>query len=156
MHCSIIKAQIVDEYKDGKKIPIRPNRVVFREDITRSVHTLFAPGSDRENALGKMGIITITRISRDIFGVFDLTQKLDPQLRFFTDVRFFPRIINVLLTRADQISENKRNDLISTYSTQIKAFFEERGIQVRQSLPMTTSIKSVERREKGNSTFYES
>ncbi|MHA1293656.1 MAG: hypothetical protein ACTSQJ_13440 [Promethearchaeota archaeon] len=111
---------------------IHPNRVVFREDDTGKAHTIFAPGGDRERAVVKMGIITISRIATQIIGVFSLDRDIESQFGFFNDVRFFPDKIYVCINKFDLMEGSKaqKEKKIDGIKTQIKDFFKERKIEV--------------------------
>ena len=116
--CTVVKTDFSGEatVPSGNKEDIRnkketktiyPNRLVFREDETKKAHTVFAPGGDRQRAVVKMGIITISRIATQIIAVFSLDRDLDQQFEFFNDVRFFPDSIYVCLNKFDLIEEDK-------------------------------------------------
>ena len=70
--------------KETKKI--HPNRVVFKELDSGKNHTMFAPGGDREWAVVRMGIITISRIAKQIIAVFAVDRPLKEQFDFFKDI----------------------------------------------------------------------
>lgn len=110
---------------------IHPNRIVFREDNSNKAHTIFAPGGDRERAVVKMGIITISRIATHIIAVFSLDRDIDAQFGFFNDVRFFPENIYVCLNKVDLI-EGDRDKKISEAETKISNFFKERKIAINE------------------------
>jgi len=140
INCSIVKTDFSGESTlrpgDSKETKtIHPNRVVFREDATGKNHTLFAPGGDRERAVVKMGIITISRIARKIIAVFDLTLDLDPQFKFFTDVRFFPKSIVVCLNKFDLLDPGQADATVADYQEKIKDFFDKRRIAVNEFYP---------------------
>ncbi len=147
--CSIVKTDFSGEstLKPGESKEtktIHPNRVVFREDKTGKNHTLFAPGGDRERAVVKMGIITISRIARKIIAVFDVTRELDSQFKFFTDVRFFPKDIAVCLNKYDMLAETNKDTVDATikdYQAKIKDFFDKRRIVVTNFYPTCAETK---------------
>jgi GTPase SAR1 family protein len=120
------KEDALDE-KETKTI--HPNRVVFREDDSGRAHTIFAPGGDRQRAVVRMGIITISRISTSIIAVFSLDRDLQTQFEFFGDVRFFPDKINVCLNKIDLL-EGDRDTEIERIKKAISAFFEKRKIKI--------------------------
>lgn len=133
--CSIVKTDFSGEsvLKPGESKEtktIHPNRVIFRDDSTKKNHTLFAPGGDRERAVVKMGIITISRIVRQVIAVFDLTRDLEVQFAFFKDVRFFPKTIVVCLNKFDLLDESEREDIIEDFQEQVKEFFDKRKITI--------------------------
>ncbi len=111
---------------------IHPNRVVFREDASKKAHTIFAPGGDRERAVVKMGIITISRIATQIIGVFSLDRDIDTQFSFFNDVRFFPDKINICINKFDLLKGNKaqKEKKLEEIKKKITDFFKERKITI--------------------------
>ncbi|HUW89759.1 MAG TPA: hypothetical protein VMV43_04495 [Candidatus Nanopelagicaceae bacterium] len=108
---------------------IHPNRVVFREDASGKAHTIFAPGGDRQRAVVKMGIITISRIATQIVAVFSLDRELERQFEFFNDVRFFPDKIYVCINKIDLLKGN-RDKKIEEVKKKIDSFFNRRKISV--------------------------
>ncbi len=108
---------------------IHPNRVVFREDASGKAHTIFAPGGDRQRAVVKMGIITISRIATQIVAVFSLDRELERQFEFFNDVRFFPDKIYVCINKIDLVKGN-RDKKIEEVKKKIDSFFNQRKISV--------------------------
>jgi translation elongation factor EF-Tu-like GTPase len=108
---------------------IHPNRVVFREDANGKAHTIFAPGGDRQRAVVKMGIITISRIATQIIAVFSLDRDLETQFEFFNDVRFFPDKIYVCINKVDLLEGNVQKQLDSM-KKKISDFFKKRKIEV--------------------------
>ena len=108
---------------------IHPNRVVFREDASGKAHTIFAPGGDRQRAVVKMGIITISRIATQIVAVFSLDRELKRQFEFFNDVRFFPDKIYVCINKIDLLKGN-RDKKIEEVKKKIDSFFNRRKISV--------------------------
>ena len=140
--CSVVKADFSDKatvpggdkedalnQKETKTI--HPNRIVFREDKTNKAHTIFAPGGDRQRAVVKMGIITISRIATQIIAVFSLDRDLEPQFEFFNDVRFFPDKIFVCINKVDLIEGDKEKK-IEEMKKQIQDFFETRKIAISE------------------------
>ena len=101
------------------------------EDESKKAHTIFAPGGDRQRAVVKMGIITISRIATQIIAVFSLDRDLDPQFEFFNDVRFFPDKIYVCINKVDLI-EGDREKKIEEMKKQIQDFFETRKIAISE------------------------
>ena len=138
--CSVVKADFSgeatvpggekeDALNEKETKTIHPNRIVFREDKTNKAHTIFAPGGDRQRAVVKMGIITISRIATQIIAVFSLDRDLDPQFEFFNDVRFFPDKIYVCINKVDLI-EGDREKKIEEMVKQIQDFFQTRKITI--------------------------
>lgn len=80
---------------------IHPNRVAFKEHGTGHNHTLFAPGGDRKRPVVRMGIITISRIAKQIVAVFNLNQSFKEQFEFFNSIRYLPTRIYVCLNKFD-------------------------------------------------------
>jgi len=119
-----------DDALDEKETKtIHPNRVVFREDDTNKAHTIFAPGGDRERAVVKMGIITISRIATQIVAVFSCDRDVEEQFKFFADVRFFPQNIFVCLNKIDLLEGDKKKKLEEA-KKKIKDFFAKRKIGI--------------------------
>jgi hypothetical protein len=108
---------------------IHPNRIVFREDKSGKAHTIFAPGGDRQRAVVKMGIITISRIATQIIAVFSLDRDLERQFAFFNDVRFFPDHIHVCINKIDLL-EGDRDKGLDDIKNKIQNFFKQRKITV--------------------------
>ena len=138
--CTVVKTDFSGEatVPSGNKEDIRneketktihPNRLVFREDDTKKAHTIFAPGGDRQRAVVKMGIITISRIATQIIAVFSLDRDLDQQFEFFNDVRFFPDSIYVCLNKFDLIQGDKTAKIEET-KKKITDFFSKRKIKI--------------------------
>jgi len=111
---------------------IHPNRVVFRDDEDKKAHTIFAPGGDRERAVVKMGIITISRIATQIIAVFSLDRDIETQFKFFNDVRFFPDKIYVCINKIDLFKgdSDARKKKLEEIKKKITDFFTERKIKV--------------------------
>ena len=86
---------------DGYNKTITPNKVVFIEAKSGANHTLFAPGGDRDRAVIRMGIITISRIARQIVGLFALDESLKDQFKLYDLIRYMPKKIHVCLNKYD-------------------------------------------------------
>ena len=108
---------------------IHPNRLVFQEDDTKQNHTLFAPGGDQV-VLVKMGVITISKISKEIIALFACNEDLDKQLKFFNDVHFFPNEIFVALNKYDLIQAEDKEAYVEDMKRKIEAFFGSRKKKV--------------------------
>jgi len=121
-----------DKLDEKETKTIHPNRVVFREDDTKKAHTIFAPGGDRQRAVVKMGIITISRIATQIVAVFSMDRDVDTQFDFFNDVRFFPETICVCLNKIDLLEGNKaaKDKKLQAIQKKINDFFQKRKIGV--------------------------
>ncbi|MHA1150531.1 MAG: hypothetical protein ACTSR8_20115 [Promethearchaeota archaeon] len=117
-----------DELNEKETKTIHPNRVVFREADSGRNHTIFAPGGDRERAVVKMGIITISRIATQIIAVFSMDRDLDRQFDFFNDIRFFPDNIYVCINKVDLIEGSAAavKKKIDETVKKITGFFTER------------------------------
>lgn len=138
--CSLVKTDFSGEsvLKPGESKEtktIHPNRVIWRDETHQTNHTIFAPGGDRERAVVKMGIITISRIVRQVVAVFDLTRPLEVQFEFFKEVRFFPKSVAVALNKFDLVDESKRDGLMKEYEEKITEFFKERKISITGFYP---------------------
>ena len=109
-NCTVIKSDFSGESTAyDQDIPIttktiHPNRVYFSDKETHN-HTLFAPGGDKERAVVRMGIITISRIAKQVVAVFALNENLQEQLEFFSSVRHVPREIYVCLNKFDLVDK---------------------------------------------------
>ena len=121
-----------DKLDEKETKTIHPNRVVFREDDTKKAHTIFAPGGDRQRAVVKMGIITISRIATQIIGIFSMDRDIDAQFDFFNDVRFFPETIYVCLNKFDLLEGNKaqKDKKLQDIKKKINDFFQKRKIGI--------------------------
>ncbi|MFW9784398.1 MAG: hypothetical protein ACFFFB_19115 [Candidatus Heimdallarchaeota archaeon] len=141
--CSVVKADFSgeatvpggekeDSLNEKETKTIHPNRVVFREDAGNKAHTIFAPGGDRQRAVIKMGIITISRIATQIIAVFSCDRDLDTQFEFFNDVRFFPDKIFVCINKIDLL-EGDRDKKLEEIKSKIKVFFDARKIAINET-----------------------
>lgn len=109
---------------------IHPNRLVFQEDESKQNHTLFAPGGDQGRAVVKMGVITISKISKEIITLFSCIEDLDKQLKFFSDVNFFPNEIFVALNKYDLIQAEDKDAYVEEMKRKIETFFAGRKKKV--------------------------
>jgi hypothetical protein len=127
---STLEEDIEIENKETKTI--HPNRVYFREEETGLNHTLFAPGGDRERAVVRMGIITISRIAKQIVTVFSLDRSLKEQFNFFDSIRHFPKEIYVCFNKFD-LAVDSANDLayISDLKKKVTRYFNKRKVKVK-------------------------
>ncbi len=134
--CKVIKSDFSGESTAyDQDIPvttktIHPNRVYFSDNQSHS-HTLFAPGGDKERAVVRMGIITISRIVKQVVAVFSLNQNLNEQLDFFSSVRHIPREVYVCLNKFDLVDKNDGLKLAENWEIVIKNYFLKRRIRVR-------------------------
>ena len=142
MKCTVVKTDFSgeatvpggdkeDSLNEKETKTIHPNRVVFREDDSGKAHTIFAPGGDRQRAVVKMGIITISRIATQIIAVFSLDRDLERQFEFFNDVRFFPDKIYVCINKLDLL-EGNRDKKVDELKTKITNFFNKRKIVINE------------------------
>ncbi|MCP4762492.1 MAG: hypothetical protein GY870_11990 [archaeon] len=142
--CSLIKIDFsgesvqIDADKETKTI--HPNRVFFKDDITGSNHTLFAPGGDRERAVVRMGIITISRIAKQIVTVFSLDRPLKEQFEFFESIRHIPKEIYVCFNKFDFIKYEDNDKLSNSMIEELKMeelkikvnnFFNKRKVKIK-------------------------
>ena len=142
MKCTVVKTDFSgeatvprgdkeDSLNEKETKTIHPNRVVFREDDSGKAHTIFAPGGDRQRAVVKMGIITISRIATQIIAVFSLDRDLERQFEFFNDVRFFPDKIYVCINKIDLL-EGNRDKKVEELKSKITNFFNKRKIVINE------------------------
>ncbi len=135
-NCTVIKSDFSGESTAyDQDIPIttktiHPNRVYFSDTETHN-HTLFAPGGDKERAVVRMGIITISRIAKQVVAVFSLNQNLQEQLEFFSSVRHIPREIYVCLNKFDLVDKNDGLKLAQNWEIVVKNYFSKRKIKVK-------------------------
>jgi len=134
--CTVIKSDFSGESTAyDQEIPattktIHPNRVYFSDKENHN-HTLFAPGGDKERAVVRMGIITISRIAKQIVAVFDLDQNLDYQFEFFSSVRHIPRDIYVCFNKFDLVDKKGGIELAQDWEIKVKKYFDKRRIKVK-------------------------
>lgn len=136
--CKVIKTDFSGEAvlnpnnpeTDKETKTVHPNRVVFKEVGGRN-HTLFAPGGDRERAVVRMGIITISRIAKQIVAVFAADRPLKEQFDFFNDVRYFPREIYVCFNKYDLIEDEDPDKFLNDLEEQTEEFFGKRKIKIK-------------------------
>jgi GTPase SAR1 family protein len=134
--CNIIKSDFSGESTAyDEEIPvttktIHPNRVYFSDDEKHN-HTLFAPGGDKERAVVRMGIITISRIAKQVVAVFSLDQSLDEQLEFFSSVRHIPKEIYVCFNKFDLVDKNGGLELAQDWEKIVRDYFNKRRIKAK-------------------------
>jgi len=134
--CTVIKSDFSGEstaYDEDIPVTtktIHPNRVYFSDKEAHN-HTLFAPGGDKERAVVRMGIITISRIAKQVVAVFSLDQNLDDQLEFFSSVRHVPRDIYVCFNKFDLVDKNGGIKLAEEWEKKVKKYFAKRRINVK-------------------------
>ncbi len=121
----------VDE-DDGYSKTITPNKVVFTETKSGASHTLFAPGGDRDRAVIRMGIITISRIARQIVGLFALDQPVKDQFKLYDLIRYMPKTIYICLNKYDLLEGNEEENQkkLDKTKSEIEAYFKKRRITV--------------------------
>lgn len=119
---------------DGFTKTITPNKVVFIEEKSGTSHTLFAPGGDRDRAVIRMGIITISRIARQIVGLFALDQPLKEQFKLYDLIRYMPKTIYVCLNKYDLMegSDAEKEQKIEEIKDEITQYFQKRRIMVKE------------------------
>ncbi|MBN2155850.1 MAG: GTPase domain-containing protein [Candidatus Lokiarchaeota archaeon] len=134
--CTVLKSDFSGESTAyDQDIPvttktIHPNRVYFSDKDSHN-HTLFAPGGDKERAVVRMGIITISRIAKQIVAVFSLDQDLDDQLEFFSSVRHIPRDIYVCFNKFDLVDKKGGIEKAEEWEKKVQRYFEKRRIKVQ-------------------------
>jgi len=123
----------VPEGEEGYSKTITPNKVVFIESKSETSHTLFAPGGDKDRAVIRMGIITISRIARQIVGLFALDQDLNDQFELYDLIRYMPKEIYVCLNKYDLLngSDNEKEAMVEKTKNEIEAYFKKRRILVK-------------------------
>lgn len=130
------KGESAIEVEDGEGFTktITPNKVVFVEEKTGTSHTLFAPGGDRDRAVIRMGIITISRIARQIIGLFAMDQPLEEQFKLYDLIRYMPKTIYVCLNKYDLMegSEEEKAAKIEEFKEKITEYFKKRRITVKE------------------------
>ncbi|MCF2138925.1 MAG: hypothetical protein K9W44_02565 [Candidatus Lokiarchaeota archaeon] len=130
------KGESAIEVEDGEGFTktITPNKVVFVEEKTGTSHTLFAPGGDRDRAVIRMGIITISRIARQIVGLFALDQPLKEQFKLYDLIRYMPKTIYICLNKYDLMegSEDEKEAKIAEIKEKITEYFKKRRITVKE------------------------
>ena len=136
--CTVIKhdfsgeAVLDPDSSEKETKTIHPNRVIFKEDDNGRNHTLFAPGGDRSRAVVRMGIITISRIAKQIVAVFACDRSIEEQFEFFNDVRYFPKEIYVCFNKFDLIPDADKEKFIKDFEEKVTDFFAKRKITIRE------------------------
>jgi hypothetical protein len=136
--CTVIKhdfsgeAVLNPDASDKETKTIHPNRVIFKENDSGRNHTLFAPGGDRSRAVVRMGIITISRIAKQIVAVFACDRPIEDQFEFFNDVRYFPKEIYVCFNKFDLITAEDKEAYLNELQEKASEFFAKRKITVRE------------------------
>ena len=117
---------------DGFSKTITPNKVVFTVMKTGKSHTLFAPGGDRDRAVIRMGIITISRIAREIVGLFALDESLKDQFKLYDLIRYMPKKIYVCLNKYDLLegTDEEKQKILEKKKEEITNYFKKRRIIV--------------------------
>ena len=117
---------------DGYNKTITPNKVVFIETKSGASHTLFAPGGDRDRAVIRMGIITISRIARQIVGLFALDEGLKDQFKLYDLIRYMPKKIHVCLNKYDLLegTDEEKQKILEKKKEDITNYFKKRRIIV--------------------------
>ncbi|MHA1339390.1 MAG: hypothetical protein ACTSRZ_04150 [Promethearchaeota archaeon] len=138
--CSIMKTDFSGEATLNPQNPetdketktIHPNRVIFKENDSGKNHTLFAPGGDRTRAVVRMGIITISRIAKQIVAVFAADRPLKEQFEFFEDIRYFPKEIYACINKFDLIEAADKEKFIKNMEEKIRDFFGKKNIKIKE------------------------
>jgi len=138
MECTIekkdFKGESEIEVKDGNGFSktITPNKVVFIETKSGAGHTLFAPGGDRDRAVIRMGIITISRIARQIVGLFALDESLKEQFKLYDLIRYMPKKIHLCLNKYDLLegTDEEKKKILEEKKEKIREYFKKRRISI--------------------------
>jgi GTPase SAR1 family protein len=143
----------VPEGEEEYSKTITPNKVVFIESKSNTSHTLFAPGGDKDRAVIRMGIITISRIARQIVGLFALDQDLKDQFELYDLIRYMPKEIAVCLNKYDLLegSENEKKEMVEKTKNEIEAYFKKRRVLVKEFF-QTCAIDKPEFKEYNDNT----
>ncbi len=138
--CSLLKTDFsgestldLDQEIENKETKtIHPNRVYFKEDDTGINHTLFAPGGDKERAVVRMGIITISRIAKQIVAIFSLDKSLKEQFEFFDQIRHFPKGVYICFNKFDLVLENEDDEkYLKKLEDSVTKYFNKRKIKIK-------------------------
>ncbi|MHA1701184.1 MAG: hypothetical protein ACTSWK_02850 [Promethearchaeota archaeon] len=136
MECYIEKKEFKGEsefgVKDGENLSktILSNKVVFTFKKTGGSHTLFAPGGARDHAVIRMGIITISRIAKEIVGLFAVDQSLIEQFKLYDLIRYMPKKVNIILTNLEKIPEFSKDKKLEDIQNTIFRYFNNRRIRI--------------------------
>ncbi|MBD3351233.1 MAG: hypothetical protein GF364_07080 [Candidatus Lokiarchaeota archaeon] len=120
---------------------IHPNRVGFKDLQKNKNYQIFAPGGDRYEAVVRLGIITISRISQEIIVVFSLGRVLKRQFKFFDKIRHFPDEIYLCFNKVDlhevenpQEMESASDEIkFKAIIDQVEEYFLKRNIKVKDT-----------------------
>jgi translation elongation factor EF-Tu-like GTPase len=135
--CKVIKtdfsgeAVMNPESSDKETKTIHPNRVVFQELDTGRNHTMFAPGGDKNWAVVRMGIITISRIAKQIIAVFAADKPLKEQFEFYRDIRYFPKEISVCFNKVDLLDVDDKEKVLKDMQEKVTEMFNKRKIKIK-------------------------
>jgi hypothetical protein len=122
--------EVNEDAEEGYTKTITPNKVVFTEDKSKASHTLFAPGGDRDRAVVRMGIITISRIAKQVVAMFAADQNVKEQFKLFDLIRYLPKSVYVCINKMDLLPEKERDKIVEKMKTEINAYFEKRHVEV--------------------------
>jgi Ni2+-binding GTPase involved in maturation of urease and hydrogenase len=125
------ETEIKVEGEDGYTKTVTPNKVVFTETESNTSHTLFAPGGDRDRAVVRMGIITISRIAKQIVAIFDVSQSVKEQFKLFDLIRYMPKSIYVCLNKFDLLDAKDKDKKITKMKAEIEDYFTKRKIEIK-------------------------
>ena len=87
--------EVEDDGEGNYSKTITPNKVVFKTLDNDENHTLFAPGGDRDRAVIRMWIITISRIAKQFVTIFAVNESLKEQFKLFDVIRHMPKNVYV-------------------------------------------------------------
>lgn len=126
---SVIPAE---EGGDSYTKTVTPNKVVFLETGTDRSHTLFAPGGDKDKSVVRMGIITVSRIAKEVVAIFAVNESLVEQFQLYDLIRYIPKSIYVCFNKSDLIpDEQARAKVIEKMKKEIEAYFAKRQISIK-------------------------
>jgi len=142
--CSIEKTDFKGETEikvdddEGYTKTVTPNKVVFIETESGESHTLFAPGGDRDRAVVRMGIITISLIAKEVVAVFDVSQTLKEQFKLYDLIRYLPKSVYLCLNKYDLIASSQNedpmtNEKIQKIKGEVDDYFCKRRIEIKST-----------------------
>lgn len=120
---------------EGYSKTVNPNKVVFIESKSGQSHTIFAPGGDRDRAVVRMGIITISRIAKEVVAIFDVSQNLKEQFKLYDLIRYMPKQIYLCFNKFDLFTTDENADPTSDkriikMKEEINDYFSKRHIEI--------------------------
>ena len=125
------ETEIPVQESEGYTKTVTPNKVVFIETATSTSHTLFAPGGDRDRAVVRMGIITISRIAKQVIALFDVSQNIKEQFKLYDLIRYLPKSVYVCLNKYDLLDPKDAEKKIAKIKAEIDDYFGKRKIEIK-------------------------